>query len=291
MNKRSGIGARTWGLVAALLLALLCRPALAQEDCATCHEDAAKAFAKTSHGTRFARDKSTGCASCHGPGDAHIQASGAGGIMNPAKGKAAEANQVCLSCHEGKPMQAHWQGSPHQAAGLKCASCHDVHQQHAGTPVQANRLPGANESTQKCVGCHGNVRAAMSQRSAHPLKDGQMSCVSCHNPHGSAGEKLIQKASTNDLCQSCHQQMRGPFLWEHSPVREDCLTCHKPHGSNQPSMLQARATQLCQSCHQQGRHQTVPGLPASAWVSNRACLNCHSQVHGSNHPSGPLFQR
>jgi hypothetical protein len=56
-------------------------------------------------------------------------------------------------------------------------------------------------------------------------------------------------------------------------------------------MLQARVTQLCQSCHQQGRHQTVAGLPSSVWVGNRACLNCHQNIHGSNHPSGPLFQR
>jgi hypothetical protein len=56
-------------------------------------------------------------------------------------------------------------------------------------------------------------------------------------------------------------------------------------------MLQARVTQLCQSCHQQGRHQTLAGLPASIWVGNRACLNCHQNIHGSNHPSGPLFQR
>jgi DmsE family decaheme c-type cytochrome len=129
------------------------------------------------------------------------------------------------------------------------------------------------------------------QRSAHPLKDGQMDCVACHDPHGTSGEKLLRHASTNELCYSCHQNMRGPFLWEHSPAREDCLTCHRPHGSNYPQLLQARVTQLCQSCHQQGPHQTVPGAPASIWVGNRACLNCHMQIHGSNHPSGPLFQR
>ena len=55
--------------------------------------------------------------------------------------------------------------------------------------------------------------------------------------------------------------------------------------------VQARITQLCQSCHQQGRHQTIPGVPASIWIDNKACLNCHSQIHGTNHPSGPLFQR
>jgi DmsE family decaheme c-type cytochrome len=118
-----------------------------------------------------------------------------------------------------------------------------------------------------------------------------MDCVSCHDPHGSAGDALLRQASVNENCYSCHQDMRGPFLWEHSPVREECTTCHKAHGSNYPSMLRARTTQLCQSCHQQGRHQTLAGVPQSVWVVNKACLNCHSQIHGSNHPSGPLFQR
>ena len=26
-------------------------------------------------------------------------------------------------------------------------------------------------------------------------------------------------------------------------------------------------------------------------IVNRGCVNCHSNIHGSNHPSGPLFQR
>ncbi len=69
------------------------------------------------------------------------------------------------------------------------------------------------------------------------------------------------------------------------------MTCHKPHGSNQERLLVARVNQLCQSCHIQGRHQSAAGAAESMWNSNRACLNCHPQVHGSNHPSGPLFQR
>lgn len=268
--------------------------ARANEDCVACHEDVVKGFAKTNHGVQFARvaaHKDAGCQSCHGKGDVHMQASGEGGILNPKKAKPADANASCLSCHEGKKAQAHWQGSAHERAGARCADCHDVHADVAGTPAPAKGLPGKTTATQTCLKCHGGMRASLHQRSNHPLQEGQMSCHSCHNPHGTAGEKLIEKAWANDLCYSCHQQVRGPFLWEHSPVREDCMTCHRPHGSNYPSLLQARVTQLCQSCHQQGRHQTIAGTPASMWTSNRACLNCHSQIHGSNHPSGPLFQR
>jgi len=287
-------GGRGPAVLAMGLLTLAAAPAVAQDECVACHEDVVKGFAKSSHGRTFAADKDyqgATCTSCHNGAKEHAESGGEKKPLSLTKGAPAEANASCLSCHAGHKKQAVWEGSAHQLAGLKCASCHDVHKMHIGTPEQAKTLPGATETTKKCLECHGALRASLHQRSSHPMRDGQMECTSCHNPHGTTGEKLIDKGSVNDLCYSCHQNMRGPFLWEHSPVRDSCLTCHKPHGSNYPQLLQARVTQLCQSCHQQGRHQTLPGVPASIWVGNKACLNCHQAVHGSNHPSGPLFQR
>jgi len=276
------------------LFALAATPARAQDECAACHEDVVKGFAKSSHGRYFAADrdyKGASCASCHVGAKEHAESGGDKKPLSLRHGAPAEANASCLSCHAGHKDQAQWDGSAHQQAGLRCASCHDLHKMHVGTPEQQKALPGVTETTRKCLECHGTVRASLHQRSSHPMRDGQMDCASCHEPHGTTGERLIRQGSVNELCYSCHQNLRGPFLWEHSPVREDCLTCHRAHGSNYPQMLQARVTQLCQSCHQQGRHQTLPGVPASIWVGNKACLNCHMQVHGSNHPSGPLFQR
>jgi DmsE family decaheme c-type cytochrome len=278
--------------LAALGVLAFALSARAQEDCATCHEDVAKQFPKTVHGRNWAADKtyrSATCVSCHVGAEEH--AASGGEKKPPTLEKGGQAAAPCLNCHAGKPKQAHWAGSPHDRAGLACASCHNPHEDRGGTPEQPKTLPGPSDVTKNCLACHGGIRNALHQRSSHPLREGQMSCESCHNPHGTAGEKLIAQGSVNELCYSCHQNMRGPFLWEHSPVRENCLTCHRPHGSNYPQMLQARVTQLCQSCHQQGRHQTLAGLPASIWVGNRACLNCHQNIHGSNHPSGPLFQR
>lgn len=273
------------------LLALAAASAWAQDECATCHEDVVKSFAKTPHGRAYGFDtsyKDAGCTSCHGSGQEHVNAGGEGKILNPAKAKAADSNSACMSCHEARKAQAHWQGSPHEAAGVKCASCHSV---HATAPPARQALATTSPITEKCLACHGSLRKGLNQRSTHPLREGQMDCTSCHNPHGTPGEKLLVGDSINDTCYRCHAEKRGPFLWEHSPVREDCRTCHVPHGSNHPGMLQARTTQMCQACHQQGRHQTLPGLPAAIWNTNKQCVNCHSQIHGSNHPSGPLFQR
>jgi len=277
-------------------LAVLASPmvARAQDECAGCHEDVVKRFASSTHGRYFAAGKDhkeATCESCHIGAKEHAAAGGEKKPLNPRRAEPADANEPCLSCHGGRKKTALWEGSAHQRANLRCTRCHVVHNLHVGTPEESRRLPGPTDTTRRCLECHGAQRPMLIARSRHPLQNGQMQCSSCHNPHGTTGEKLIDRGAVNELCYSCHQNVRGPFLWEHSPVREDCLTCHKPHNSNYPRLLQARVTQLCQSCHQQGRHQTIPGLPASIWLDNRACLNCHMMIHGSNHPSGPLFQR
>jgi len=35
----------------------------------------------------------------------------------------------------------------------------------------------------------------------------------------------------------------------------------------------------------------LPGGQRSPYVLGQNCLNCHSQVHGSNHPSGSKLMR
>ncbi len=275
--------------LAGALLFALCAPGAEAPPCADCHEDVVSAFAGSAHGRAFQHSTASAgssCASCHRGAEAHGESGDPAEITNPKKVAGYAGSEPCLSCHENQPRHSYWQGSAHEAAGLACTDCHSVH-----SPAVTRRGVAVTGTTELCLSCHASAQVAMNQRSRHPLREGAMDCASCHNPHGSAGEKLVVGDSVNDACYTCHQELRGPFLWEHSPVREDCLTCHKPHGSNHDKLLVARASQLCQSCHLQGRHQTVAGMDSSVWNSNRSCLNCHSQIHGSNHPSGPLFQR
>lgn len=179
-----------WALaiVAALgLLGLAARGAQAQETCAACHEDVAKAFAKTGHGRNFAADKDyqgASCTSCHKGAQEHAESGGEKKPVSLTKAAPAEANAACLSCHAGHKKQALWDGSAHQLAGLRCASCHKPHEAHIGTPEQAKTLPGATETTKLCLECHGTLRGALHQRASHPMRDGQMRCTSCHTRTG-----------------------------------------------------------------------------------------------------------
>ncbi len=263
---------------------------LAQE-CVDCHAEVVNAFGTTPHGRSFAHGpdgKDAACVSCHVGAAEHAAAGGdPAKVANPAKQAGRAADASCLSCHQNTARSMFWDGSAHDVANVRCGDCHSVH----GLKPARAAGPAVRTTSDMCVSCHTSQRKHLNQRSTHPLREGKMSCASCHDPHGSPAAYALKSDSVNDLCYSCHENVRGPFLWEHAPVREDCLTCHTPHGSNHDKMLVARTVQICQNCHQQGRHQTLPGLPDSIWVANRSCTNCHSQVHGSNHPSGPLFQR
>jgi DmsE family decaheme c-type cytochrome len=112
-------------------------------------------------------------------------------------------------------------------------------------------------------------------------------------------EAALKRDTVNETCYTCHADKRGPFLWEHQPVSEDCTLCHKPHGSAQAGMLKQRPPFLCQQCHGAQGHPSVPGLPGgvpgggnpSVYLLGSGCANCHSQVHGSNHPSGTWLTR
>jgi len=159
-----------------------------------------------------------------------------------------------------------------------------------------------------CLRCHGEIRKALFQRSTHLFRtegwtDGRLAkrndqtvglkvtCTSCHDPHGGEAKKMLAAHSTNELCYTCHAEKRGPLLWEHPPVQENCLTCHTSHGSNNVKLLTRRPHQLCQQCHinMLPRHQTAAGF--DIFTFNRSCINCHTNIHGSNHPSGRAFTR
>ncbi len=238
------------------------------------------------------------CESCHGPIGEHgrpILPDGATRepILNfGARGNADPElqNGMCLACH-ATYERAHWTGSAHEEAGLACANCHRIHD--ATDPVRTKAAQAA-----VCTSCHRHVAADALKRSSHPMRENQLICRDCHDPHGSRGEALTVDATTNQTCFRCHAQMRGPFLWEHPPAVEDCTICHAPHGSNQPALLVRRAPQLCQGCHSSAGHRSIPQVaaqlppgPASEFLIAQACLNCHTEVHGSNHPSGGYLRR
>ncbi len=237
-----------------------------------------------------------GCASCHGASLEHMQKNGA---VEPAvvfKGPHASPVkvriEVCLSCHQGGARMQWQTASAHAKNDVACDTCHNPH-------AKKDPMRVRTEQPQICFTCHVEQRVQANRPSHHPIIEGKVICSDCHNPHGSNSEKMLVKDRVTDTCYKCHADKRGPFLYEHAPVREDCTLCHTPHGSTQDRLLKIRLPYLCQECHDTSHHSGSPyngatfpgGLAPAVQNAFRSCENCHSQIHGSNSPSGGNFLR
>src|SRR6185503_8900949 len=224
------------------------------DTCVTCHSDKGDSLKGTPHAR--ANNPRTpaaghGCESCHGPGQAHVDDDAKGHILKLAQASPAEASQTCLACHN-RGDHAGWEGSGHERRNLSCITCHSVH-----SPKSTEKQLVKATQTELCATCHRTQVAKTERAVAHmPVREGKMSCTSCHNPHGSISNVKALKvgSSVAESCTSCHTEMRGPMLFEHAPVRENCATCHDPHGSSNDRMLAVRMPMLCQRCHIASKH-------------------------------------
>jgi DmsE family decaheme c-type cytochrome len=282
--------------------------------CLKCHDETEEypvlSILATPHGVKADRRtplaSENACQSCHGPSAEHVRKEDDGEPRPPVaisfgpEASADVVDEVCLGCHQGGDRM-HWAGSPHDLYNVACTSCHTIHA-HEDPVLSKNVDPmrfTRDGQAKVCLTCHAEQRAQLQQRvSSHPLREGKLDCSGCHAPHGSVGPKLLNRPTLNETCYQCHAEKRGPFLWEHAPVREDCSICHTPHGSNHPTLLETRVPQLCQQCHMAEFHPstayTGPDFQTPALdfhALERGCLNCHTEVHGSNHPSGVRWTR
>ncbi|HYA37901.1 MAG TPA: DmsE family decaheme c-type cytochrome [Candidatus Methylomirabilis sp.] len=284
------------------------------DTCIKCHDEDSEfpvfSIFKTKHAQRA--DKRTPfaglqCETCHGPGANHakkvrpgekqapIIAFGPRSKLAPDKINpvpVAEQNRICLNCHRGD-ARIGWNASAHDSNDVACVRCHKIHAARDAVLATATQA-------EVCEKCHLKERADFHKPSVHPVRFGQMACSECHNPHGANTDALLAQPTVNQTCYTCHAEKRGPFLWEHAPVTEDCTLCHTPHGSIYPALLKKNLPLLCQQCHTVAGHpsvaRTADSLPGgvggpSEFLLAGSCTNCHSQVHGSNSPSGVKLMR
>lgn len=255
------------------------------KSCLECHDETHEKYMETAHGRTFELSpkgslEANNCETCHGPRSKHAEEPD-----QSLKLSVEQFSAVCMQCHQGGERM-HWKTSMHKTAEVGCVSCHTLMEKRS----QSALLSGANQ-LELCASCHKDIQAKMNRNSRHPVKEGKIDCSSCHNPHGAPGNGMLTKGSVNETCYSCHQEKRGPFLWEHAPARENCMTCHDPHGTNNKNLLVTQSATLCVSCHQYGGHVNQYRYNRVSTPIGNGCVNCHISVHGSNHPSGVKLTR
>jgi DmsE family decaheme c-type cytochrome len=270
------------------------------EACKTCHPDKWFGFYKNPHYKSVASGKErpdrTGCEGCHGAGEEHINAGGATSIPNAfSRLTPKQAIDVCLRCHGRDAERANIRRSDHTLASIACTRCHSIHH------PASERYQLARPQTELCYSCHPSARADFALPVRHRVNEGVVACSDCHNPHGSfaaswkmaARPRMVRQAFDSEQpCLKCHMDKRGPFVYEHPPVRtEGCSSCHVAHGSANSRLLRRPVVfTLCLECHNGAagfgsRGRGIPVEDSSHSMLDpryQKCTSCHVRLHGSN---------
>ena len=258
-------------------------------ECLVCHDEV--------HGHEKIAAYHADCESCHGGGSLHADSEDPLEIRHPA-------NTDCLRCHAvGFDTHLSWGTGEHSRAGLYCTDCHNPHSTDRDH-LRVFSQPGSRDMdvpSRLCIECHRDVSAEFNYPSHHPVREGGMACTSCHDPHE---DSRVAHATTNQVCAECHQDIVGPWVYEHPPVAENCGSCHAPHGAVADNLLATIQPVVCLGCHplnDQFHHdlfatgitdniqitQDFPSAAGELLKANevraflRRCTDCHGAIHGS----------
>ena len=227
-----------------------------------------------------------------------------GGVVNAppmVEGASFVGNKTCAECHTN--IARAFPASPHGrfhseevklAGETGCESCHGPGSKHVAAGGGRKFIVNPRQDATSCLNCHLATHAEFNLPQHHPLAEGKINCVQCHDPHGSDIRKAkggLAMARQNEACATCHRAQTRPVIFEHEAMREGCTTCHHPHGSVNAKLLIQRDANLCLRCHAQVH---APGAGAGQifigkenhtyYLRQGTCWSagCHNAVHGSN---------
>ena len=207
-------------------------------------------------------------------------------------------SETCQACHDDlhKKFETtpHWKTMLDKKGGPAkqgCESCHGPGKDHVDsggdkTKIALLKQLSSKKISETCLSCHqyGEEHSNFA-RSAHKVND--VSCLDCHSVHKAKQKQfLLTKASQNDLCYSCHQNVRPEF---NKPFRHrvhenlvKCSDCHNQHGGFIARNVRPTSAQdsNCFKCH---ADKQGPFVFEHSPVKTEGCMACHTP-HGSSNP-------
>lgn len=177
------------------------------------------------------------CGSCHNRGHA-TEVKGAGWPVGYEPGRALEAYYVSTSYAGGdlKHLYANefskghhqqyidWLQSKHKKEGVRCTSCHYVHQM--GMP--STRSQTMEAGSKQCLTCHQVINNNLAH-SIHSFGN----CVGCHMP------RIAKSAESGDIHSHVFITLLPKDTLNNPKIPNSCQTCHQ-HEKEDLKALQAR---------------------------------------------------
>lgn len=207
-------------------------------------------------------------------------------------------NRQCAECHI--EIVQHFRGTAHSRFFKEesdtyeisgCESCHGAGSKHVQAGGGKNVfIHNPGKDPQPCLDCHLDKHAEFRLPQHHPVLEGHMNCIDCHDPHGREIFKQaggLGLARQDQQCAHCHREQVRPFIFIHEGMQDGCITCHQPHGSVHDKMLIQRDSHLCLRCHAQMQFDATPlrigKVDHSSFLTMGTCwtAGCHTAVHGS----------
>jgi 5-methylcytosine-specific restriction endonuclease McrA len=279
---------------------------LAKVSCGRCHADAARSYARSSHGRLPAKGvtNAPACHDCHGKHD--IRKSRDPAARTFRLNIAAE----CLRCHRDRPGAAK-SGPPERKVMIAYAQ--SVH----GMASKAGQLGSA-----VCSDCHGNhaILPGDNPKSATNRQNIATLCGKCHSGilgtyEGSVhGKGMRAGIPESPVCTDCHGEHTISKIDDPgSPVAprnipRTCSRCHDKEGISSRYAIPKRrfssymdsfhgiaveygmtTAANCASCH--GVHDILPSSDPASSVNKanlpKTCGRCHPNA-GPNFAKGPV---
>jgi len=158
------------------------------ELCYRCHSDMKKAVNDQPHIHFPVADGR--CVSCHAPHASKYEHL----VLSTGK-------ELCASCHPDlmKNLDSAYAHSP--AAQGDCIKCHRPHASEVGSFL-------VDDSLSVCVSCHetqGKFTHPVGEGTVNPRTNEIVTCITCHDAHGSEYEGVLLASGDRELCLQCHK--------------------------------------------------------------------------------------
>lgn len=195
---------------------------------------------------------------------------------------------------------------------IACRTCHSAHTRAGSGNLfrEAVFLRVETEPNELCIKCHTSNPGGSSLHS-HPLGSMEVpfpttllsqgartgpvadtiSCMSCHQPHGSAEtDLLVMGTSSNQLCIACHEETHPQQFKGATQVSHPVSGLLDARQLSAVAIMGTRASPegelLCLSCHSMHQAPVPEALLAESLSGSTLCMQCHADygsVRGTNH--------